>query len=73
MIIKSQIIRVLTIRIVCIGMHLARMELRMATARFFQRLPRAQLSQKEGMSTEDMAMKAFFLMAPQGHRCLIEG
>lgn len=57
---------------VCIGMHLARIELRLATALFFREFPSARPSQKEGMSENDMVMKTFFLMAPQGHRCLIE-
>lgn len=53
-------------------MHLARIELRLATALFFRRFPKARVSEKEGMSDEDMHMKCFFLMAPEGHRCLIE-
>ncbi|KAJ5646046.1 hypothetical protein N7490_002418 [Penicillium lividum] len=57
---------------ICIGIHLARMELRLATALFFRRFPRARISSQEGMSGDDMTMKAFFLMAPQGHRCLVE-
>ncbi len=57
---------------VCIGMHLARIELRLATALFFRRFPEARVSEKEGMRDEDMLMKCFFLMAPKGHRCLIE-
>ncbi|KAJ5774870.1 hypothetical protein N7457_009766 [Penicillium paradoxum] len=58
---------------VCLGMHLARMELRLATALFFRALPDARISTKEGMSSKDMKIEAFFLMAPQGRRCLIEG
>jgi len=58
---------------VCIGMHLARIELRLATALFFRRFPEARVSTKEGMNDDDMIMKCFFLMAPSGHRCLIEG
>lgn len=58
--------------IVCIGIHLARIELRLATALFFRRFPQARISHSEGMSSDDMIMKAFFLMAPQGHRCLVE-
>jgi cytochrome P450 len=57
---------------VCLGIHLARMELRMATALFFRALPDARPSKKEGMSESDMIMESYFLMAPQGHRCLIE-
>ncbi|KAJ5770903.1 uncharacterized protein N7511_002954 [Penicillium nucicola] len=57
---------------ICLGIHLARMELRLATALFFRALPDARPSKKEGMSENDMIMESFFLMAPQGHRCLIE-
>ncbi|KAJ5152779.1 uncharacterized protein N7482_009257 [Penicillium canariense] len=57
---------------ICIGMHLARIELRLATALFFRKFPNAHPSTREGMGEKDMAMKSFFLMAPQGHRCLIE-
>ncbi|KAJ5925136.1 hypothetical protein N7454_007775 [Penicillium verhagenii] len=57
---------------ICIGIHLARMELRLATALFFRQFPRARISSCEGMSDEDMVMKGFFLMAPRGHRCLVE-
>ncbi|CAG8196044.1 unnamed protein product [Penicillium salamii] len=57
---------------ICLGIHLARMELRLATALFYRTMPDARLSTKEGMSASDMEMSATFLMAPQGHRCLIE-
>ncbi|KAJ5641094.1 hypothetical protein N7528_000719 [Penicillium herquei] len=57
---------------ICIGIHLARMELRLATALFFTRFPKAFVSSNEGMCDEDMIMKAFFLSAPKGHRCLIQ-
>lgn len=70
---RSCVLSLLTMPLVCIGLHLARIELRLATALFFRRFPHARPSTKEGMKEEDMVMKAFFLMAPQGHRCLIEG
>lgn len=57
---------------VCIGLHLARIELRLAVAHFFRRFPTARVSMKDGMSEKDMEPKMYFLMAPQGHRCLIE-
>lgn len=60
------------IKIVCIGIHLARMELRLATAMFFRKFPEARISFREGMSEDDMVMKAYFLMNPKGKRCLIE-
>jgi hypothetical protein len=48
------------------------MELRLATALFFRASPSARLSTKEAMAASDMEMQSFFLMAPEGHRCLIE-
>ncbi|KAK4862890.1 hypothetical protein LT330_003023 [Penicillium expansum] len=57
---------------ICIGLHLARIELRLASVLFFREFPNAQRSEKEGMSEKDMEMQSFFLMAPKGHRCLIE-
>ncbi|EYE97982.1 cytochrome P450 [Aspergillus ruber CBS 135680] len=58
---------------ICIGIHLARMELRLATALFFRTFPQAHVSTKEGMAHEDMEMESYFLMSPKGHRCLVEG
>lgn len=58
--------------LVCIGMHLAWMELLLATALFFRTFPKAKVSQKEGMCDEDMEAKIFFLVSPKGRRCLIE-
>ncbi|KAI8716325.1 hypothetical protein NCS52_00925700 [Fusarium sp. LHS14.1] len=57
---------------VCIGKHLARMELRLDTARFFRAFPFATVSRSQGMSDQDMIPKVFFLLAPNGGRCLIE-
>ncbi|OAQ70277.1 cytochrome P450 [Pochonia chlamydosporia 170] len=57
---------------ICIGLHLAYIELRLATARFFQEFPTAYVSKREGMSDEDMAETIYFLMSPKGKRCLIE-
>ncbi|KAI1087607.1 putative cytochrome P450 [Rostrohypoxylon terebratum] len=57
---------------VCLGMHLAKMELRLATARFFTRFPNAKPSTLEGFADEDMVPKLFFLMQPKNQRCLIE-
>jgi cytochrome P450 len=53
-------------------MHLARMELRLGSALFFREFPNAQRSNKEEMTEKDMEMQSFLLMAPKGHRCLIE-
>lgn len=57
---------------VCLGVHLARLELRLAVARFFIEFPRAEMSTLEGMCDEDMEPKIFFMMAPKNKRCLIE-
>lgn len=56
----------------CIGIHLARMELRLAAALFFRTYPHARISTKDGMSDRDMEENISFLLMPQGHRCLIE-
>ncbi|PHH78489.1 hypothetical protein CDD80_6757 [Ophiocordyceps camponoti-rufipedis] len=57
---------------VCIGQHLARMELRLATARFFSTFPEAHPSSREGMSDEDMKPRIHFILTPSGGRCLIQ-
>lgn len=57
---------------VCIGLHLARTELRLATARFFRTFPDAKVSTLEGMKDSDMEQMLFFLASPKGKRCLIE-
>ncbi|KAI2465630.1 putative cytochrome P450 [Annulohypoxylon bovei var. microspora] len=57
---------------ICLGLHLAKMELRLATARFFTRFPNAKVSQLEGFTDDDMDPILFFLMQPKNQRCLIE-
>ncbi|KAK2591845.1 hypothetical protein QQS21_010454 [Conoideocrella luteorostrata] len=57
---------------ICIGLHLAYIELRLATVRFFQEFPNAQVSTREGMSDACMDPVAYFLMGPKGKQCLIE-
>ncbi|KAI1490110.1 cytochrome P450 [Biscogniauxia mediterranea] len=57
---------------ICIGLHLARIELRLATARFFRAFPNAKVSTSDGMSDADMAAEEYFLFVPRGHRCLID-
>ncbi|KAI4866801.1 cytochrome P450 [Hypoxylon rubiginosum] len=56
----------------CIGLNLARMELRLCTALFFRAFPTAKLSTKFGMSDSEMEPQINFLVMPKGHRCLIE-
>ncbi|KAJ4396222.1 hypothetical protein N0V93_000441 [Gnomoniopsis smithogilvyi] len=57
---------------ICIGMHLARLEMRLATARFFRAFPQAKVSNREGMCDDDMEQTLFFLGPPKGKRCLVE-
>ncbi|KAK8086023.1 hypothetical protein PG994_000997 [Apiospora phragmitis] len=54
---------------VCLGIHLARMELRLATALFFRECRGARLGL--GLDTTDavMEMEHHFLIAPKGHFC----
>ncbi|QKX64101.1 uncharacterized protein TRUGW13939_11274 [Talaromyces rugulosus] len=56
----------------CIGIHLAWMELLLATTLFFRKFPDARVSTKEGMCDEDMGVKAYLLVSPKSRRCLIE-
>lgn len=58
--------------IVCIGLHLALMELRYGAARFFLTFPEAKVSSLEGMSDKDMAPKVFCFTEPKAKRCLIQ-
>jgi cytochrome P450 len=62
----------LTILSVCIGLHLAQMELRIATARFFRAYPNAQISTLDEFGDEDMEQVIYFLMFPKNKRCLIQ-
>lgn len=58
--------------VVCLGLHLARTELRLATACFFRAFPAAKMSSLEGMSESDMEPEMIAFTEPKGHRCLIE-
>ncbi|KAK1993525.1 cytochrome P450 [Colletotrichum falcatum] len=51
----------------CLGVHLARMELRLATAIFFRNCSGIRLA--DNMTDELMAMENFFLVSPRGHCC----
>ncbi|KAL2284139.1 hypothetical protein FJTKL_09121 [Diaporthe vaccinii] len=57
---------------ICLGVHLAKLELRLAVARFFTEFPGAKMSSLDGMCDDDMEPKIFFMMAPKNKRCLIE-
>lgn len=54
---------------ICLGIHLARMELRLAVAEFFRVCKDAKLA--PSVTPESMAMLNFFLIAPAAHRCEI--
>ncbi|KAH9905812.1 cytochrome P450 [Xylariomycetidae sp. FL2044] len=56
---------------VCIGMHLANIEMRLGIAHFFRTFPRATVSQLEGMCDADMKQALYFIAYPSHHRCLI--
>ncbi|KAK7982033.1 cytochrome P450 [Apiospora saccharicola] len=57
---------------VCMGVHLARMELRLAAARFFLTFRNPRASTLDGFCDEDMEPNQYFLMTPKKQRCLIE-
>lgn len=52
------------------GLHLALMELRLATAVFFRELRGAKLADKT--TPESMGVVNFFLIRPKDDRCYIE-
>lgn len=52
---------------VCLGIHLARTELRLGAAEFFRQCKGARLA--ESTTPESMEMENFFLIAPKSHRC----
>jgi len=51
----------------CLGIHLARMELRLGAAEFFRQCKDAKLA--PSTTANSMEMENFFLIAPQSHRC----
>ena len=53
----------------CIGMHLAYMEIRLATAEFFRVFKGARLA--PSATPQCMEMEHFFAGAPKGHKCEI--
>ncbi|KAF2821094.1 cytochrome protein [Ophiobolus disseminans] len=57
---------------VCIGLHLALMELRIATTKLFRMHPNARVSTLRGFCDDDMEQVIYFLMYPKNKRCLIQ-
>lgn len=54
---------------ICLGQHLARIELLMGTIEFFKTFPNAYIPTE----TTDASMEPeiFFLIAPKSHKCVI--
>lgn len=57
---------------VCLGLRLAIRELRLGTAHFFRAFPQAKMSSLEKVGDSDMDQMCYFIMSPQGKRCLME-
>ncbi|KAH7137938.1 cytochrome protein [Dendryphion nanum] len=57
---------------ICIGLHLAQIEIRAAAAKFFRAFPNAKVSALDGFSDNEMEQVIYFLMYPKGKRCLIQ-
>ncbi|KAH7355496.1 cytochrome protein [Pyrenochaeta sp. MPI-SDFR-AT-0127] len=57
---------------ICLGLHLAQMELRLATTKFFRAFPNARLSTLGNFCDDDMEQVIYFLMYPKSKRCLIQ-
>lgn len=53
----------------CLGIHLARMELRHGVADFFRACKGARIA--DSMKDSDMDIRNFFLISPAGDRCMI--
>lgn len=54
---------------VCLGQHLARLEMLLAAIEFFRAFPKAHLP--EETTDESMAFQNYFLVQPQSHRCVV--
>lgn len=54
---------------VCLGLHLAEMELRYATAAFFRAYPAAKLSSRTTL--DSMQPISFFVASPKAHQCWV--
>ncbi len=58
--------------VVCLGLHLAYMELRCGAARFFRTFPEAKVSDVDGRTEDAMRPKIYLIVSPKGKKCLIE-
>lgn len=59
----------LSVSIVCIGMHLANLELAYGAAIFFKEFATARLANDTNEST--MEFQNYFLIAPKSHACMV--
>jgi cytochrome P450 len=55
----------------CLGVHLARLQVRIAAAHFFLSFPRATVSMLEGFGDREMDPVSTLVLSPRGGRCLI--
>lgn len=55
---------------ICIGMHLAYMELRLGAALFFRECRGVKIGVE--MTDEMMEMENHFLIAPKTHKCIVK-
>jgi len=55
---------------VCLGQHLARLEMLLAAIEFFRAFPRASLA--EETTAESMAFQNYFLVQPVSHKCVVK-
>lgn len=67
---NSFISKALTNRLVCLGLHLARLELRMTIAHFYRAFPTG-VRLADGMTDGDMEMENYFLIQPKARRCMV--
>ncbi|GES65493.1 cytochrome P450 [Aspergillus terreus] len=56
---------------ICLGLHLALREIRLATCYFFRTFPHAEVFDEKSTDA-DMDQVIYFLMAPKGKRCFIK-
>lgn len=52
---------------ICLGIELARMELRLGTAVLFRKCKGLKIA--PGTTDETMEMENFFMISPRGHKC----
>ena len=56
---------------ICLGLHLAYMELRYGLAEFFRQCPEVELA--SSTTPESMKMVNYFLVSPKAKQCMVTG